>query len=129
LSVRFQVLGLDHITVTSPEELEQETIEWYQSCLGLRRVDKPPGTSPSGAWLVAGDQEVHVAIDPHNPHREAHMALAVDDFDGVVEHLRATGCHLEQASTIPGRRRFYTRDPAGNRIEILAFDRPQRASG
>jgi hypothetical protein len=44
----------------------------------------------------------------------------VDHLDEVVERLRETGCHIEQARLIPGWKRFFTRDPAGNRIEIAA---------
>jgi catechol 2,3-dioxygenase-like lactoylglutathione lyase family enzyme len=63
-----------------------------------------------------------VSLDDHNPPKQAHFGLVVDDFHAIVEDLRASGCHIEQASTIPGRHRCYTRDPAGNRIEIMALD-------
>ena len=119
---KFKVIGLDHVNVTTPEELEQEVVEWYQSCLGLERLDKPGGTSPSGAWFRAGDQQVHISIDLHNPPKQAHFSLIVTDFNGVIECMRDAGCHIEQAREIPGRHRFFTRDPAGNRIEIMSLD-------
>ncbi len=56
------------------------------------------------------------------PAPRAHFALAVDDLDAAIQTLRASGCHIEQARPIPGRRRCFTRDPAGNRIELLAYD-------
>lgn len=118
----FAVLTLDHVNVTAPEELEAEVVAWYRDVLGLEELDKPPGTRPRGAWFRAGDREVHVSIDPHNPPQQAHFGLAVDDFERAVEHLRAAGCHIEQAVPLPGRQRFYTRDPAGNRLEIIGFD-------
>jgi catechol 2,3-dioxygenase-like lactoylglutathione lyase family enzyme len=114
----FKILGLDHVNVTFPEELEAEVLSWYEECLGLERIEKPEGTRPAGAWFRAGDQEIHLSLDEHNPPKTAHMGLVVDDFDGVIASLRKWGCHIEQASTIPGRRRCYTRDPAGNRLEI-----------
>ena len=113
------MIGVDHVTITTPEELEQETVDWYASCLGLDRVVKPEGTRPRGAWFETGAVQVHVTIDPHNPPKVAHFAVRVDDFEGAIEELRSAGCHLEQAAVIPGRRRCFTFDPAGNRIEII----------
>ena len=120
----FNVLGMNHVTITAPEELATEVLEWYEGCLGLQPVEKPEGTRASGGWLRAGDQELHVSIDEHNPPKAAHFALVVDDHQKVVERLRANKCHIEQASAIPGRHRFFTRDPAGNMVEIVSFDRP-----
>ena len=118
----FKVLGVNHVTVTAPEDLKDETIEWYESCLGLERIGKPEGThGESGGWFKAGDQEVHVSIDEHNPHHAAHFAVVVSDLDEVVTRLRDASCHIEQAAPIPGRKRCFTRDPAGNRIELMAY--------
>ena len=124
------MLELDHVTVTSPAELESEVTRWYEQVLGLERVDKPAGageaerlaTGSKGAWLSLGRGQLHISIDPHNPPRKAHFALTVNDLSAVVEHLRGHGCHIEQARKIPGRHRFFTRDPAGNRVELLALD-------
>jgi catechol 2,3-dioxygenase-like lactoylglutathione lyase family enzyme len=120
--VGFRVLGMDHVNITAPEELHREVCDFYRETLGLGEMEKPPGASPTSAWFEAGEGEVHVSVDPHNPPLRAHFGVVVDDFDAVVTDLRAAGMHIEQASAIPGRRRFYTRDPAGNRVEILAYD-------
>lgn len=116
------MLELDHVTVTSPAELESEVIQWYEQVLGLERVDKLEGDGEKGAWFSLGRGQLHLSLDPHNPPRKAHFAVAVRDFEGVVEHLRGHGCHIEQATEIPGRHRFFTRGPAGNRIELFALD-------
>jgi catechol 2,3-dioxygenase-like lactoylglutathione lyase family enzyme len=122
MSSGFDVLGIDHVTVTAPDELMDETLAWYQDTLGLVMLEKPEGSRPSGAWFRAGGQEIHISQDPHNPHKTAHFAIAVSDFDGVVEQLRSAGAHIEQAAAIPGRQRCYTRDPTGNRIEITQYE-------
>lgn len=116
------VLSLEHVSITSPEDLEEEVVSWYRDCLELQERDKPPGTRAKGAWFQIGEQQVHVTIDEHNPPKVSHFGLVVDDFEEIVERLRGSGCHIEQAASIPGRRRFYTRDPAGNRIEIISID-------
>jgi catechol 2,3-dioxygenase-like lactoylglutathione lyase family enzyme len=121
VSAPFSAQAVDHVTVTAPEELFDEVASWYETGLGLERVKRPSEAGPTGVWLRAGDQEVHIDIDPHNPPHAAHFALVVNDLRAAVQHLRHMGCHIEQARTIPGRRRFFTRDPAGNRVEIVAY--------
>lgn len=123
----YDIAGIDHVHVTTPEELETDVLAWYERTLGLERIPKPEGARPSGAWFRAGAHELHVSIDPHNPPKTAHFALVVDDFDAAVTALRDQGCHIEQATAIPGRHRCFTRDPAGNGIEIIAFDEPSAA--
>jgi catechol 2,3-dioxygenase-like lactoylglutathione lyase family enzyme len=117
----FTILQLDHVNVTCPEEFEVDVVAWYRDVLGLAEIPKPEGTRGSGAWFKAGSQEIHVSIDEHNPPKTAHFGLVVDDFSALVGRLRDAGCHIEQAGEIPGRHRFYSRDPAGNRIEFINF--------
>ena len=118
----FNVSGISHVHITSPEELEQSVVEWYERVFGMERLDMPEGTHPQGTWLRAGKQEVHISMDAHNPPKDAHFGLVVDDLPAAIETLRSQGCHIEQAANIPGRQRLYTRDPAGNRIEVLSFE-------
>jgi catechol 2,3-dioxygenase-like lactoylglutathione lyase family enzyme len=116
-----RITAVDHVTVTAPEELADHVVTWYREVLGLQEVDQPEGAGAGGGWLKAGEQQVHVSVAPQNPPEKAHFCLVVEDFDAAVEGLRAARCHIEQARAIPGRRRFFTRDPAGNRIEIMAW--------
>lgn len=109
--------------MTTPDELEAEVIEWYRTCLGLELIVKPEGARPAGAWFQAGGQEIHISVDEHNPPKASHFGLVVDDFEAVVRRLREAGVHIEQARPIADRRRLFTRDPAGNRIEILSYGR------
>ena len=122
-----RVVRLDHVNVTTPKELEEEVLVWYEDVLGLERLEKPEGTRHAGAWFAVGNEQVHVSVDEHNPPQSAHFGLVVDDFDALVKRLRAANCHIEQAREIPGRHRCFTRDPAGNSIEFMAFDEPADA--
>ncbi len=113
---------LDHVTVTTPPELTEDVIAWYGNCLGLEQIDKLEGSRDGGAWFRIGNVQLHVSEDEHNPPPAAHFALQVEDFEAAVASLRGAGCHLEQARPIVGRQRCFTRDPAGNLIEIFGFD-------
>jgi catechol 2,3-dioxygenase-like lactoylglutathione lyase family enzyme len=118
----FRVTGLDHVSVTTPEDLEADVLDFYSTCLDLESLDRPPGGRAGGGTFRAGPVEIHVSIDDHNPHKASHFGLVVSDFHAAVERLRKAGCHIEQASPIPGRERCFTRDPAGNLVELIAYE-------
>jgi catechol 2,3-dioxygenase-like lactoylglutathione lyase family enzyme len=118
----FEVRGIDHVDITAPKDLEADVLAWYESVLGLERVAKPNDTPAKGGWFLIGELQLHVTRAEHNPHPRAHFGIEVDDYEAVVQRLREVGCHIEQAHPIVGLHRFYTRDPAGNRIEILSYD-------
>ncbi len=56
----------------------------------------------------------------HNPSIGGHVALQVDDLDGVIERLKAAGIPYSLTGTfaIPGMRHLYCYDPSMNLLEI-----------
>jgi catechol 2,3-dioxygenase-like lactoylglutathione lyase family enzyme len=116
------VSGLDHVNVSVPEDLESEVVAWYTGVLELEPASKPEGTRRRGSWFELGNAQLHISVEEHNPPHSAHFCLIVEDFDSLIERLRARGNHLEQARPIPGRHRCFTRDPAGNRVELMTVD-------
>jgi uncharacterized glyoxalase superfamily protein PhnB len=48
-----------------------------------------------------------------------HFGLVVDDFDLVLDRLAAAGAPWQPQADLFGGRRGSTRDPLGNRIELL----------
>ena len=57
------------------------------------------------------------------PAAKAHPGLLVDSeatLDTLAGALAAAGAAVEWDDRIPGRRRFFTSDPWGNRVELLA---------
>ena len=123
----FAIMTVDHIAVTAPANLEDVVLDWYSETLGLEQLEKPEGTRDAGGWFRAGHVEVHVTIEVSPPEASGHFGVVVDDFEAAVDMLRRAGSVVEPARAIPGRRRCYTRDPAGNRIEILSYEEAARA--
>ena len=60
-----------------------------------------------------------------SPARKAHPALRVEPegLDAIAGRLRAADVELRWDDALTGVRRFYTDDPWGNRIELLATRR------
>jgi predicted enzyme related to lactoylglutathione lyase len=80
--------------------------------------------SRGGAWFAVGrGGQLHVGIeDPFAPARKAHPAfrLSAEGLEDLAKRLEAAGERVEWDDSLPGVRRFYTADPWGNRLELVA---------
>ncbi|HEV2237467.1 MAG TPA: methyltransferase domain-containing protein [Ktedonobacterales bacterium] len=118
-----RVLRLDHVQVAIPEdEAASARARWfYGGVLGLAELPKPQSLAGRGGmWYRCGDRQLHVGLDPDfHPATKAHLALVVSDLDGIVARLERAGLPVVRDVELPGVRRRYTADPAGNRLELL----------
>jgi predicted enzyme related to lactoylglutathione lyase len=116
--------GLDHVQVSAPAGSEQDARGFYGGLLGLAELAKPAALQArGGVWFACGAHQLHVGIsEPFAPATKAHPALGVRavDLDRLAERLAAAGCAVQWDTAIPGTRRFYTSDPWGNRLELVA---------
>jgi catechol 2,3-dioxygenase-like lactoylglutathione lyase family enzyme len=117
------ILALHHVNLTFPAGLEAETVRFYVETLGLEPLPKPQGRRSQGAWLRVGAAEIH--LSPDAPGRaeqlaaDRHLCLIAADLDAAEARLRAAGAPIEDDPRPPvGYRRLFTRDPAGNRLEL-----------
>lgn len=88
---------------------------FYEGVLGLERIPRGD-TEGSGAWFRLGGAEIHLAEDPTpQPPSKRHFAVEVDDLAAARRAVVAGGAPIEKEDA----GRFWTRDPAGNRIEVV----------
>jgi catechol 2,3-dioxygenase-like lactoylglutathione lyase family enzyme len=118
------IVALDHVQLAAPPGGEAEARRFYRDVLGLPEIAKPePMQASGGVWFEAGMQELHIGIDDQFvPARKAHPGLRVEapQLDVVAKRLLDAGAPVDWDERYPGVRRFYTADPFGNRLEILA---------
>jgi catechol 2,3-dioxygenase-like lactoylglutathione lyase family enzyme len=121
------VEGLDHVQVAAPPGCEPEARRFYGELLGLPELEKPPALrSRGGVWFSVGRSQLHVGVaEPFAPARKAHPALSVraEALDALAARLLAGGMKVVWDDEIPGLRRFFSEDPWGNRVELLATGR------
>jgi catechol 2,3-dioxygenase-like lactoylglutathione lyase family enzyme len=105
-------LRLTHVNVRV--DALDDAVRFYGEVLGLERI--PRGEAEGrGAWFRVGDAEIHLTEEaPQQALSKRHFALRVDDLAEAKRRVTAAGRPVEREEP----RRFWTRDPAGNRIEI-----------
>jgi catechol 2,3-dioxygenase-like lactoylglutathione lyase family enzyme len=119
------VLGLHHVQLAAPCGCEDEARRFFGEVLGLVELDKPEALrARGGVWFAVGRQQLHIGVEePFAPALKAHPALRVADgeLDALADRLAAAGADVRWDDALADARRFYTRDPWGNRLELLAF--------
>ncbi|HVT65500.1 MAG TPA: VOC family protein [Mycobacteriales bacterium] len=115
-------LRLHHVNIVVRPGQTDQVASFYTEVLGLAPAQKPAaGTSPGGAWFdIDEGTQMHISErDDAVMHDDMHFALVVDDFEGVLARLADAGAEWREQPDLFGGRRGSTRDPVGNRIELL----------
>ncbi|MFF7232809.1 VOC family protein [Streptomyces sioyaensis] len=128
------ITGLDHIQLAAPPGTEDALRAYYADLLGMTEVPKPPALAARGGWgspllersrelggwFEAGTARLHLGIEADfRPARKAHPGIRVHGIDAFAARLTAAGATVTWDDALPGHRRFYSVDPAGNRLEFL----------
>jgi catechol 2,3-dioxygenase-like lactoylglutathione lyase family enzyme len=117
-------IRLDHVQIAAPVGCEAEARRFFGGLIGLPEVEKPkPLAERGGVWFAVGDHQLHVGVDPgFTAASKAHPAhsLPREDLDDLARRLGESGERVDWDTSLPGRPRFYCRDPWGNRIEFVA---------
>jgi catechol 2,3-dioxygenase-like lactoylglutathione lyase family enzyme len=120
----FAIRALDHVNVTVPRALEAATKHFYGAILALPEIAKPEDSrGRGGAWYQVGAAQLHVSLEDPPPTGAAasrrHVCFVVADIAAASAACTAAGVAIEADDRpVRGWRRFYIRDPGGNRIEI-----------
>ena len=114
-------VGIDHVQLAIPPGGEAAARRFYGEVLGMTELPKPePMRARGGMWFDAGTFQIHLGLeDGMRPSVKMHPALVVTDLDALIAKLHAAGCEWKPAEELPDVRRGHTKDPAGNRIELV----------
>src|SRR5579859_7233671 len=122
-----EVRALHHLQVSVPPEAEAAAKRFYGELLGLREVPKPGAERKGGAWYEQGGVGFHLSLEDGVDGRSSkrHVCFLVASVEEAERALRAAGVTIiSDKDPIPGWRRFYVRDPGGNRVEIAEAATP-----
>jgi YD repeat-containing protein len=113
---------INHVSIVA-NDLD-ESARFYEELFGAQRI--PTATFPQPVlWLKLGSQQLHLfEAEGHQPTRQHHVGVDVDDFERVFRRASELGILDTQAfgsalRTHPaGWVQLYLRDPAGNLVEV-----------
>jgi catechol 2,3-dioxygenase-like lactoylglutathione lyase family enzyme len=113
-------MRLSHINVTMPQGCEGLARSFYAGLIGLKEIPKPePLRVRGGVWFDAGGVELHLSVQAERDgvDTQRHFGLECSDVDALRARLTEAGVDTEDGRPAPWRR-FFVRDPFGNRIEV-----------
>lgn len=111
-----QSIGVHHVAINVDDV--PAAVAFYRDVLGLRLREDRPDFGIAGAWLDAGDQQVHLIQAPLPTSAGQHFALRVVDVDRAAADLRARGIEVSEPATGGPNRQCFLRDPCGNAVEL-----------
>ncbi len=104
----------------------QRALDFYHGILGLEIDLSRPDLGFKGAWLKAGNQQIHLLELP-NPDptenrpehggRDRHTAFSVTDFNTLIKRLSEN--NISYTLSRSGRKAAFCRDPDGNALEFI----------
>jgi glyoxylase I family protein len=118
-----RITRIDHVTVLVTDVARARV--FYGGVLGLTEIAPPKEFDFVAVWYDLGGQYLHLLKKPA-PDTESprHFCLHVDDVAVARDELRAKGLAIQETVRIAAADRFFVRDPDGNRIELLQWERP-----
>lgn len=102
------------------------SLRFYRDVLGMAVDSARPDLGYPGAWLWAGEQQVHLLQVPNPDPREGrpahggrdrHTAFDVNDFNALRNALDVAG--VDYTLSRSGRSALFCRDPDGNALEFV----------
>jgi len=112
---------LDHVQLAAPVGSEEKCLRFYRDLLGLNEIQKPDSLlSNGGVWFDSGATALHIGIEEtFSPQSKAHPAFTVPNLDLIALRLKEAGHPVMFDDRLVPVRRLYTKDPFGNRIELI----------
>ena len=115
---------LDHVQIAAPPGCEPQARWFYGTVIGLPELEKPQSLRErGGVWFGLCDAQLHIGIEePFAAALKAHAAMRFsnDELHAVAKRLTDAGAPVRWDQELPDVHRFFTDDPWGNRLEVLA---------
>lgn len=114
---------IQHVSIPRPPDSAAQTRAFYGGLLGLEETPAPETLRELDLiWFRLGPTELHTFVEtPVDSSSGRHLCIEVDDLETLRARLEAAGHTTSEDLPIPGRPRFFCRDPFGNLIEFTTI--------
>lgn len=112
-------MRIHHVNLVVPTGLAEATAEFWSSVFDLQQMPRQGLSGRPGAWLHCSEFEIHISERETLAHHDAHLALSVPDVATIASRCISGGHPWEEAPALFGTGRGFTRDPGGNRVEVV----------
>ena len=115
-------MRIQHVSIPRPAGSEAQTRAFYSELLGLPEIPAPH-TLSGVIWYDLSGAELHLfEQDSDDGPLRRHVCFEVQDVQALRKTLELAGFATQDTTPIPGRPRFFCRDPFGNRLEFTQIE-------
>lgn len=112
-------MRIHHVNLVVPPGTVEEVARFWVEVFDLRRIERQGRSGRPGAWLAGDGVEIHLSEREGAVHPDQHVAVVVPDFAATRSAALDRGAPWEDVAPVEGDHRGFTRDPGGNRIEVM----------
>lgn len=120
---------LHHVTLEVRADQVRACVAFWE-LLGFAELEPPAALRDRFTWVGREGTQIHlVPVDAPAVPREGHAAVVATDGEAAVAALREAGFAPRPGSDAWGAPRWFVRDPAGHRVEVMTAPPPSRPLG
>jgi catechol 2,3-dioxygenase-like lactoylglutathione lyase family enzyme len=115
---------LQHVTLEVPRDKVRDCVAFW-ALLGFTELEPPESLRGRFIWIGRADTHIHLMPkDAPGVPADGHTAVVPDDAEATVAALLEAGFDPEPGSAAWGAPRWFVRDPAGHRVEVMSAPPP-----
>ena len=118
-------IRIQHVSIARPPGSDDAARHFYGELLGLEEIEPPRSLAESNLiWYQLDSTELHLLVEESTgqDHSGQHFCIAVENVEALRERLKGEGIAVVGTTPVPGRPRYFIRDPFGNLIEITTIE-------
>jgi glyoxalase superfamily protein len=115
---------LQHVTLEVRPDQVRDCVRFWE-LIGFTELEPPPILRDRFTWVGREGTQIHLQpVEQPAVPRNGHAAVVAADAEGAVAALREAGFDPRPGSDAWDAPRWFVRDPAGHRVEVMSAPPP-----
>lgn len=122
------LMRIHHVSLPRPAGSDEVIRQFYGDLLRLEELPPPKGAGYLSVivYQIGVANELHLFVEEAAPLSQRHFCIEVEDLSDWRRLLELAGVAIIEDFPIPGRPRFFVRDPVGNLVEFMRIEADYR---